>query len=392
VAVATALVMMCGAAARGQGGGGGAESGSTDVGYIDPALIMNQFRFRFDASYDDNRPDRAEFFYSQYREQEFIPATAGTPSSGRVGTGANRGPGGGGGMGGGMGGGPGGGGPGGPGGGGPGGGRGPGGGMGGGPGPSGGGRGGEDVFVNTGGATVTERNGRFFIYSPQANGLPRAETRIDYQDFTAYFEAKATNNISGFVELPVRLLNPEVNANADGFADMNAGAKWAFWQTGVQTATLQLRTYIPTGPASRGLGTNHASLEPALLYNWRLTDRLTFEGELRDWIPIGGTDFEGNVLRYGTGLGYRAWQNDKAWVAPVVEVVGWNVLGGKETAAISPTLFEIKSAAGDTIVNLKMGVRAGFGANSDLYLGYGRALTGTVWYKDTLRVEYRWRF
>ena len=47
---------------------------------------------------------------------------------------------------------------------------------------------------------------------------------------------------------------------------MNAGFKWAFWETDDQVATFQLRTYIPTGAASRGLGNNHVSLEPALLY------------------------------------------------------------------------------------------------------------------------------
>ena len=29
---------------------------------------------------------------------------------------------------------------------------------------------------------------------------------------------------------------------------------------------------------------------------------------------------------------------------------------------------------------------------SDLYIGYGRALTGAVWYKDLLRLEYRYFF
>ncbi len=52
----------------------------------------------------------------------------------------------------------------------------------------------------------------------------------------------------------------------------------------------------------------------------------------------------------------------------------------------------------DTVVNAKVGVRIGFGAlalgspyptRSDLYVGYGRSLTGEVWYKNLVRVEYR---
>ena len=34
-------------------------------------------------------------------------------------------------------------------------------------------------------------------------------------------------------------------------------------------------------------------------------------------------------------------------------------------------------------------VRVGLGDSADIYVGYGRALTGEVWYKDLLRLEYR---
>ncbi len=35
------------------------------TGYVDNALINNRLRFRFDAAYGNNRPDRAEFFYAE---------------------------------------------------------------------------------------------------------------------------------------------------------------------------------------------------------------------------------------------------------------------------------------------------------------------------------------
>ena len=155
---------------------------------------------------------------------------------------------------------------------------------------------------------MTQKGGQFFIYSGQTSGLAAAETRIDYQDVSAYVEKTFGQNFSTFVELPVRFLNPEVNDNATGLADMNAGFKWAFWRTDDQAATFQLRTYFPTGDSSRGLGNNHVSLEPALLYYQRITDQLTLETEFRNWIPIGGTDFEGNILRYGAGVSYQVWQ------------------------------------------------------------------------------------
>ena len=39
----------------------------TKAGYIDTAIIRTQARFRFDAAYDFNRPDRAEFFYTTWQ-------------------------------------------------------------------------------------------------------------------------------------------------------------------------------------------------------------------------------------------------------------------------------------------------------------------------------------
>jgi hypothetical protein len=125
---------------------------------------------------------------------------------------------------------------------------------------------------------------------------------------------------------------------------------------------------------------------------------LALLGELRDNIPIAAEDdFAGQVLRYGVGVSYLAYCGERMRVAPVVELVGWTVLDGKE---FSPD-GGIKSAGGDTIVNAKIGARFNFGdtseggnflSHSDLYVGYGRALTGDVWYKDIVRVEYRLRF
>jgi hypothetical protein len=225
--------------------------------------------------------------------------------------------------------------------------------------------------------------------APAGPGTPVPETSVDYQDLSAYLELRANPWLSGFVECPVRFLNPDVNRNTAGYADMNAGFKAAFVQTCDTTATFQFRTYIPTGDAARGLGNNHVSLEPALLLNHRLAELWLVEGELRYWVPIGGTDFAGDLVRYGVGVSYGARRPDDFWVTPVVEFVGWTLLGGKESRVVSPTSSGVKDAAGDTIFNAKIGVRLGWGDRGDVYAGYGRALTGDTWYKDTWRVEFR---
>jgi hypothetical protein len=231
----------------------------------------------------------------------------------------------------------------------------------------------------------------FFYPQPQPRGpgVPLPEKSVDYQDVTGYLETTLTPRLSGFVEVPWRLLNPEVNANANGLGDMNAGFKWAFLYGPDAVATFQLRTYIPTGDPGRGLGTDHVSLEPSLLLFKPFSDRLRFEGELRAWVPIGGTDFAGEVVRYGFGLSYDLFQVNCLKVVPVAELVGWTVLSGKESFVPPSGLVTVQDAAGDTIVNIKLGVRWKLGERSDLYTGYGRPLTGERWYENIVRVEFR---
>lgn len=275
------------------GGGETFAAVSSAVGYIDPALPISQIRLRVDSAYDDNRPERAEFFYMK-------------------------------------------------------------------------------------------------------GGLPAPETRVNFQEIRSYLEYAVTPRLSGFMEVPVRFLNPEINANQWGLSDIDFGAKYAVRYCDSQIVTTQLRVYTPTGNGTKGLGTGHATIEPGILAYQRVTDRLNLEGEFKAWIPVGGSDFAGNVLRAGIGTSYQVYQNRWMRVLPVAEFVGWTVLNGKDTAFPEVT----ENAAGQTIVNAKFGVRTMLGqpvgngilSRADVYAGYGRALTGDVWYKDIMRFELRVRY
>jgi hypothetical protein len=156
-------------------------------------------------------------------------------------------------------------------------------------------------------------------------------------------------------------------------------------------STFQFRTYVPTASGS-GLGTKHVSFEPGLLINYRMWPFLTLEGEVRYWVPVGGSDFAGDVVQYGLGFTYWGRTPNRLWLAPIVELVGWTVLEGKQLATAAPGTFAVTSAAGDTVVNLNAGIRLGLGYQGEFYLGYSRPLTGEVWYKNLFRLEFRWVF
>jgi hypothetical protein len=288
VALMMAAFLPARAAAQGTGGPVIVDS---SVGYIDPAIPGNQFRMRFDAAFNNNVPNRAEFFWAKGQ--------------------------------------------------------------------------------------------------PLGPGVPHPETKVDFQEVTGYLEGLVTQRLSGFVEVPWRILNPEINSDTNGLSDVNAGFKWAFAYGEDGVGTFQFRTYAPTGDAARGLGTHHVSLEPALLVYKPLTERLHFEGELRDRVPVGGTDFAGNVLRYGGGLNYRLFQMGNVTVTPVTELVGWTVLSGKESTVDSLGRTFAQNAAGDTIVDIKFGAFLRLGDSADFYMGYGRPLTGDRWYDNVVRVQFR---
>jgi hypothetical protein len=315
---------MFGGAAAGSGIGGGVAVARDGAAYLDSAIPRTEVRFRFDAYYDSNRPDRAEFFYAKCGCFRFV-STGADPNA--------KGP-----------------------------------------------------FT----LPKFDQNGNIIPNSALPN------FHVDYQEIRSYIEVAYDSRFSAFLEVPVRFINPDATPDFNGLGDINFGAKYAIIADCDQYVTAQLRMYTPTGDPFKGLGTNHWTVEPGLLYYRTLSERLSLQAQVEDWIPIGGTDFAGNVLNYGAGLTYAAFCGPSFRVSPVVELVGWTVLSGKELALDQG----VRSSGGRTIVNAKVGLRFGLGDvsqpgllnQSDIYLGYGRALTGDFWYKDMLRAELRLRF
>jgi hypothetical protein len=234
--------------------------------------------------------------------------------------------------------------------------------------------------------------GEFYFarYRPFGPGLDEVQHKINYQEISAYLERTFGERFSVFVEVPVRLAHYDENVRMGGLSDVNTGFKYAFLRDADTVGTFQLRTYIPSGNPLEGLGTGHVSMEPAFLLFRRFGERLASESELRLWVPIGGrAGFESQVVRYGTGLRYNLYQTAQFIMAPVVELVGWTFLDGQSNPLLPSGVPVLLSAAGNTIINVKTGLRLRFNNSADLYAGYGRPLTGDVLYKEVARVEFR---
>jgi len=226
------------------------------------------------------------------------------------------------------------------------------------------------------------------------------ETSLDYQQLRLDYEHAFSKQFSVFAELPLLSIDGEVLGSQEGLADMHLGLKWGLLDDRQHNLTFQFKAYLPTGDSEEGLGTDHYSVEPGLLYFGRLGGSWTAAAELRYLMPIDGTsgqgtgfegeDYSGDVLRTGIGVGYDFHLSDMTRITPVLELVSWKVLGGLKLQSPSGTpATAAYSKADDTITNVKLGLRATMGKMHSVYLGYGTSVSDADWYEDIVRLEYR---
>lgn len=230
----------------------------------------------------------------------------------------------------------------------------------------------------------------YFFAQQLGRGPNAVNNNVDYQDVRVYYEA-ASDFISIFTDLGVRVLDPSSSPDTTGFSDMNVGIKSRLLAGEKFELTTIFRTYIPSGNASKGLGVGHVSLEPGLLGNYRLGCKTYAHGEFKFWIPIGGTNgFAGNILRYGTGVSHLLWEscNKPIAVIPTIEFVGWTVLDGAETLPGGV----VNAVDGVWIFNVQPGVRTTLGKHFDVGVSSAFSLTGDRWYDSLARLDLRWVF
>jgi hypothetical protein len=221
---------------------------------------------------------------------------------------------------------------------------------------------------------------------------------VNFQQLNIYGEYAFKGRYSLFGTIPVRWLQSEGAGNfgsESGLGDIQLGAKASPFSSETRVLTFQFASHIASGDARNGLGTHHATLEPMVLYYQGL-GRGSIEAEFGDTHPLGtswlasgtGPGFAGDVLTYGAGGSYQLVRHDSTWVAGVLEMVGWHILGGNVTDKRTLNF----DTDGVNIVNLKVGPRVSFAGHHSVYFGYGIALTSAEWYHEIFRSEYRYTF
>lgn len=262
-------------------------------------------------------------------------------------------------------------------------------------------------FDSVTGITRPDRN-EYFWGKIGGKGPGLAETNVDYGEMSIYSESMIGNS-SGFIEAPLRMLEPDVNDNASGLGLLTLGTKsiifegdgaFGFETPGNPNDSFQIstvfRTYLSLSPswAARGLGNGHTSLEPGLLATYQHSLRTYFHGEVKYWIPISADkDYANGVLRYGVGFSrvLKASPMDdpncrKYALIPTMELVGWSFGGGLQT------LPDGTSVASDSeaIVNVVPGMRVVLGDHVELGGASSFVLSDNRFYETMHRLELRW--
>lgn len=227
----------------------------------------------------------------------------------------------------------------------------------------------------------------YFWASPQIG--PAAESRVDVLDTVIRTEI-GNRKAMALASYTMRSLNPERNDNTTGFGDMMVGAKALIVDGKCTQIASIFQTYLKTGPADRGLGTGHMSLEPGVLFRQQLSEMTFFHAEAKYWIPIAGrAGFAGDVLRLGAGVSTIWRESDSHALMPTLEFVTYNFLAGSKTDASGNTV----RVNGNFAAEVLPGLRCAFGESAlgmhEFGVSAGAKLADRDWFDTRLLLQMR---
>jgi hypothetical protein len=223
-----------------------------------------------------------------------------------------------------------------------------------------------------------------------ARPVPKGFYGLNYGQLSLYQEM-AANRASFFIEIPYRSVGPYSASGHAGFSDMNLGTKSLLLDTELLQLTFQFKTYLPIGSSTTGLGTGHVSLEPSLLSTLRLAPSTYLQGQLSEWIPLGGDPgFQGAMIHYHTSLNQVLCRvTPDSPLIGTLEFNGWTFQDGGYT---SPVTGKPQRATGDSYFSVGPGLRMVICTNVDFGVGVAFALSDPHWEAQLYRFELRWLY
>ena len=242
-------------------------------------------------------------------------------------------------------------------------------------------------FADRGEFIWARADGRGRGPAPQfgAVGVPR----VDIHELQQVTEA-ASGRASVSVATPYRSVNPQFAGSAAGFGDITINAKSLLLDTELLLVSFQFGTTVPAANPRKGTGTGHVSLEPSAIFGLRLGPESYLQGQLAEWIPLGGDPtYSGAVLHYHLAYNRTLWKPTEAVkLIGTLEGHGYSFQDGGFT---DPALG-FRKASDHTSGQLGVGARLFLCDQYDFGVGGVFGVTGANLFGSQLRVEARVRY
>jgi hypothetical protein len=224
---------------------------------------------------------------------------------------------------------------------------------------------------------------------PSANAPWQGVRSLTYHDLSLYTET-SSGKFSMFVNQPYRSVYPSDTGHGAGLSALDLGTKTLVFDCELLQIAFQFRTYMPMGNTTKGLGNGHVSLEPSLIVGLRLSPDSYLQGQVAEWIPLGGdADYAGAILHYHASVNHVWFRMlpDVPLIA-TCELNGWSFQDG----AYTDPLLGTRSASGETYLSMGPGLRLSICDTVDFGVGTAFALTKDHFAEQLIRSEFRWRF
>jgi hypothetical protein len=233
-----------------------------------------------------------------------------------------------------------------------------------------------------------------FFWARPGRGPVLPETGVAYQDFHFRME-NGGDAFSLATDIPIRLLNPDVNGNNGGIGDIQLVQKTRLMNGERWQMTQILRTIFNSGNARKGLGTGHVAMEPGLLCRFKWSELTYLHSELLIRFPIGGDPmYSAPAWTWGLGMSTVWYETDTIALIPTLEFVNIWIIDGQVTpiGAVAPV-----DVRGDGIFNLGPGLRMVWDTGGDLgvveFGGNAMLAVGSDgWYDALVRFDMRFVF
>ncbi len=223
---------------------------------------------------------------------------------------------------------------------------------------------------------------------PQPVSPYQGEPSVDYDELSMYVETA----IKGFaltVETPYRSVDPFTGGVQAGFGDIIIGTKSLIFDRELFQIAFQFRTFVPSGKALEGLGVGHISLEPSLIVGFNLSPASYLQGQIAQWIPLGGGSYQGSILHY-----HFSYNHTLHYILPDVPLIGtleangWSFQDGSYTDPVLGTL----PANDHTYLSAAVGLRMFVCEWLDAGAAANFAIGSPNWAEQLYRLECRVRF